>query len=105
MEWIPTAFLGASIGGGEWLLILFVFLLLFGPKKLPAMARSLGRTMAELRRASRDVQNELMVADLDPPPETPRARKDLALPIPDDPTAEDAHRPLPPEKTNAPVAP
>lgn len=72
----PTAFLGTSIGGGEALVIVFVFLLLFGPKKLPGMARNLGRALSELRRASREVQNELLVADLPPPAVSPVIRSD-----------------------------
>lgn len=71
MTTYPTAFLGASIGGGEALVIFFVFLILFGPKKLPGLARSAGRALAEFRRASREVQNELLVADLPPPAKPP----------------------------------
>ncbi len=51
--------------GGEILLILFVILLLFGTKNLPKMARTLGRTLEEFRRAARDVSDEIMRADTD----------------------------------------
>ena len=48
----------------ELLVILVIGLLILGPKKLPELARSLGRGLAEFRRASNDVRREFMeVAD------------------------------------------
>jgi sec-independent protein translocase protein TatA len=41
-------------GGGEWVLILLVLLLLFGGTKLPALAKGLGQSMKEFKKASRD---------------------------------------------------
>ncbi len=41
-------------GGGEWILILLVVLLLFGGTKLPALAKGLGQSMKEFKKASRD---------------------------------------------------
>ena len=61
------AFLGGSMSGGEILLILVAMLLLFGSKKLPGMARNLGKSMEAFRRASREVTNEIMTSDLDEP--------------------------------------
>lgn len=49
--------------GGELLLVLLVILLLFGSKNLPKMARTLGRTLEEFRRAAREVSDEIMQAD------------------------------------------
>ena len=37
--------------------VLFLAFLLFGPKKLPDIARTLGKGMAELRRASNELRN------------------------------------------------
>ena len=48
-----------GIGMPELLLIFVVALLVLGPKKLPEAARSLGRGMAEFRRASADLRNSL----------------------------------------------
>jgi len=41
-----------SIGGPELLLILVLAFLLFGPRRLPEIGRSLGKMMAEFRRAT-----------------------------------------------------
>src|SRR5271163_1325144 len=47
--------------------IFFLALLLFGPKKLPELARQLGKLMAEFRRASNEfrmqMEDELRIAD------------------------------------------
>ena len=43
-----------QIGAGEIILILAVLLLLFGARKLPDLARSLGRSARELRRGMQD---------------------------------------------------
>ena len=52
-----------GIGMPEVLIILVIALLVLGPKRLPEMARSLGRGMAEFRRASTDIRNSLTVPD------------------------------------------
>lgn len=46
-------------GGLEIGFILFIAFLLFGPKKVPEIARVLGKGMAELRRASNELRNSL----------------------------------------------
>ena len=43
-----------GIGGWEVLLILAVVLLLFGAKKLPELARGLGKGIKEFKTATRD---------------------------------------------------
>ena len=48
-----------GIGMPELLVILVVALLVLGPKRLPEVARSLGRGMAEFRRASSELRNSL----------------------------------------------
>ncbi|MBW2280432.1 MAG: twin-arginine translocase subunit TatB [Deltaproteobacteria bacterium] len=48
-----------GIGMPELLIVLVVALLVLGPRKLPEAARSLGRGMAEFRRASNDLRNSL----------------------------------------------
>lgn len=44
----------------EILLVLTVLLLLFGARRLPSIARSLGRTLEEFRRAGRDLSRDIM---------------------------------------------
>jgi TatA/E family protein of Tat protein translocase len=48
-------------GGGflEIGFLLFVAYLLFGPKKVPEIARTLGKGLGELRRASNELRNSL----------------------------------------------
>lgn len=43
-----------SLGSTELLFILAMALIFFGPRKLPQLSRSLGKSMAEFRRASED---------------------------------------------------
>ena len=47
------------IGFSEVLLIAFVFVLLFGAKKLPEVGAAIGQAIKEFKRASRDVQDSV----------------------------------------------
>jgi TatA/E family protein of Tat protein translocase len=48
-----------DVGGGELLLILVAVLLLFGPSKLPELARSFGKGLAQVRKAQTEFQRNL----------------------------------------------
>lgn len=48
-----------SIGFPELVMIFIIALLLFGPKQLPHLGRTLGRALAEFKRASNDLQRTL----------------------------------------------
>ena len=48
-----------NIGFPELIVIFVVALLVFGPKRLPELGRSLGRGLAEFRRASSDLKNSI----------------------------------------------
>jgi Tat protein translocase TatB subunit len=48
-----------SVGGMEILLVLVLALLLFGPRKLPQVGRTVGRALSEFRRATTDFKTNL----------------------------------------------
>jgi sec-independent protein translocase protein TatA len=56
------AFLG-PIGGPEMIMIFVVILLLFGAKKLPELARGIGKSMGEFKKAREDFEHEITRAE------------------------------------------
>ncbi len=48
-----------TLGGQELLLIFVIALIVFGPRKLPEIGKSLGKMMSEFRRASNDLKRTL----------------------------------------------
>ncbi len=48
-----------GIGGGEFILIVFVVLMLFGSDKIPDIARTLGKMMRQLKHATDDIKSEI----------------------------------------------
>jgi TatA/E family protein of Tat protein translocase len=86
-----------GIGMTELIVILAIALVVLGPKKLPEIARSLGRGLAEFRRASSEMRREFLdVAEesrpLTPAPPAPPAEGAAAPP-------SVAAAPKPPETT------
>ena len=51
-----------GIGGQEIVIIGLLFLVIFGPSKLPQMARDLGRFVSEARRSIDEFKDELTAA-------------------------------------------
>ncbi len=51
-------FLG-NMGGGEWIWVLVIVLLLFGGKKIPELMRGLGRGVREFNDAKDNVRSEI----------------------------------------------
>lgn len=47
------------IGIQELIVIMVVALLIFGPKKLPELGRSIGKTLAEFKRASNEIKTNI----------------------------------------------
>ncbi|KIX84489.1 Sec-independent protein translocase subunit TatA/TatB [Thermus filiformis] len=48
-----------NLGMPEILVILLIALLLFGPKKLPELGRSLGQSIREFKRGAQEIREEL----------------------------------------------
>ena len=53
------------LGWSELLIIFFIILIVFGPRKLPEVADALGKSIQKFKKASREVQNEIDLGDED----------------------------------------
>jgi sec-independent protein translocase protein TatA len=85
-----------SLGPAEILVVLVVALLVFGPNKMPEIARQVGKGFREFRRVQQHLKSELrdVVSEFDSPSTTPAVQPD---PVPMLPPKEEA--PAPPELT------
>lgn len=54
-----------NLGGQEMMIIFLIVLLLFGAKKLPELARGLGKSMGEFKRAKDEFETEIQRAERD----------------------------------------
>lgn len=94
------AFLG-GIGSSEIVLILVVMLLLFGPKQLPELAKTIASTLRGIRRATDDMKEEIGLDELvnprPPRPRNYRPKKNTTQNLP--PSLQDAPPLLPPVRT------
>lgn len=107
---LPLLFLAGGPGGLEILILFLLILVLFGPRRLPQIARMIGRALDELRRASQDFKDQIMTLDQDEDPEhkasSPRGQAGTAARSSGgDPSAEDDDsileaEALPPESKN-----
>jgi sec-independent protein translocase protein TatA len=52
-----------NFGPWELIIILVIVLLIFGPKKLPELAKGLGKGLREFKKAAHDVKDELENAE------------------------------------------
>ena len=61
-----------SIGMPELMIIFIIALIIFGPRKLPELGRSMGRSLSEFKRASNELRStldeEIRVEDSTPKP-------------------------------------
>jgi len=76
----PLAFI-EGIGGPELMMIMFIILLLFGANKLPELAKGLGKSVREFKKAASGVENEVRRAMEEQPEET-QPKKFPAYPPP-----------------------
>lgn len=58
------AFIG-NFGGQEVIVIFLIVLLLFGAKKLPELARGIGKSMGEFKKAREDFEKEITRGETD----------------------------------------
>lgn len=56
---MPAPLLFFDISAGELMIILLVAFIIFGPSKIPEIARKVGRGMNEIRRASDEIKREI----------------------------------------------
>jgi sec-independent protein translocase protein TatA len=54
-----------DIAGSEILVIIFVVLIFFGSKSIPGIAKTLGKTLYQIKNASSELQNEIKKSGFD----------------------------------------
>lgn len=86
-----------GIGGGEMMMIMFIVLLLFGANRLPELARGIGKSVREFKKAASGVEDEVRRAMEEEPPR-PAAPKPVAT-IPQA-AAPDKEKSAPPTATD-----
>jgi sec-independent protein translocase protein TatB len=69
--------MGRMVQGGEWIVIVLVALVVFGPERLPELSRKLGGWARELRTAAREMR-EGLEAEVS---EVQKAKADLTDPV------------------------
>ena len=92
-----------GIGPMELVVIVVVALLIFGPQRLPEFARTLGKGLAEFRRASNDLRQSLALDELQN--DLRKTANQLTSPPPVAPRPAQAGDTLPPGTGSAPGAP
>ncbi|MBI2513351.1 MAG: twin-arginine translocase TatA/TatE family subunit [Opitutae bacterium] len=102
-----------GLGGPEVMMILFVILLLFGANKLPELARGLGKSVKEFKKAASDVEYQIKEAMEEKREQSEEAKRFAPKPV--TPGASSAEQPktfppyppgaTPPAKSAAAIAP
>ena len=68
-----------SLGMPELIVIFVIALIIFGPRKLPELGRSLGRSINEFKKASNELRSTLeQEIELEDKRETPKAQPTIA---------------------------
>ena len=97
---LPVAFI-EGIGGPELMMIMFIVLLLFGADKLPELARGMGKTLREVKKATSGVEQEIKRA-MEEEPVTPKTLPKPVATVPQQPPPAapipDKFPPFPPSR-------
>lgn len=56
---MESIFLIGMPGGWEWIVIILVVLIFFGAKKIPELARGLGRGIREFKDATKEIKKDI----------------------------------------------
>ena len=84
----------AMPGGWEMVVIAIVILLLFGAKKLPELARGMGKAMKEFKKATKEVEDDIKSA-MEEEPEPPRKRNPESKPAQTEPVVAESEETQP----------
>ncbi|MCB0359887.1 MAG: twin-arginine translocase subunit TatB [Bdellovibrionales bacterium] len=91
-----------GLGFTEIIIILVVALIVLGPQKLPEVARTLGRTLGEVKRAADDFRREMTIAEWEDErrirAERIQRQQEPSAPPSDSPPPKVAENPAEPEK-------
>jgi Tat protein translocase TatB subunit len=96
-----------TLGGPELLLIFVIALIVFGPRKLPEIGKSVGKMLAEFRKASNDfkrtIEDEIEAEKVRPESTaaTPTPATEIPMSSTGTPPAEDASAEAPPNEAPA----
>lgn len=90
-----------GIGGPELMMIMFIVLLLFGANRLPELARGLGKSVREFKKAASGVEEEVRRAmEEDPQPKKFPTHPPARPGLPAGPAPAAPEKPVPPAATN-----
>jgi len=68
--------------GSEWLIILVLAILFFGADKLPKLARGLGKSLGEFKKAKEDFEKEVHAAATEPEVKKPEPQNLISGNVP-----------------------
>ena len=86
----PFAFID-GLGGPEVLVIMFIILLLFGSDKLPQLAKGMGKSIREFKKAASSVEAEVRRAMEEEPPPAKKPANTIQQATPEKPVVPPDH--------------